>query len=72
MLWHTIDLHNNNLQGNIPDFSNWHNCTSIDLSNNQLTGTISNGINNVILLQTLSLNNNQLSGTIPTNIGNSN
>ena len=50
--------------------TNSDNCvTAVNLSNNQLTGTIPLEIRSLYNLQALLLDNNQLSGTIPITIG---
>ena len=41
---------------------------SLNLSNNQLSGSIPDGIGNLINLEELLLNNNQLSGNVPESI----
>jgi hypothetical protein len=58
-----IALSSNNLVGTIPDSLNFNNLTSLNLGNNQLTGTIPNF--NFPNLVYLSLSRNQLTGTIP-------
>lgn len=45
------------------------NVVSLDLSDNNITGSIPSWIDNFSSLHTLTLNNNQLSGAIPTEIG---
>ncbi|WP_166404777.1 leucine-rich repeat domain-containing protein [Desulfonema ishimotonii] len=60
-----------------PVAGNWHgvtvvggHVTSIDLSSNNLTGTIPPELGNLASLQKLYLYSNQLSGTIPPELGN--
>ncbi len=57
------------LDGQLPqDDSVWtalSTLTSLDLSNNQLTGDIPAELNNLQSLQRLSLGGNQLQGTLP-------
>ena len=57
-------MHDNQLSGNIPNFSNLSNLTNLSLQNNQLSGSIPD-FNNLPNLSYLSLQNNQLSGSIP-------
>lgn len=62
---------------NTVDVSNWYgidvdengHVVSIDLSGNNLVGTIPSTINNLTHLKTLNLDNNQLSGGIPIGFG---
>jgi Leucine-rich repeat (LRR) protein len=49
--------------------SNGRNVTWLDLSNNQLNGSISKELGNLTYLTRLSLYNNQLTGSIPTELG---
>ncbi|CAM6055326.1 unnamed protein product, partial [Sphagnum tenellum] len=59
-----LDLHDNNLNGTIPDFTSLGNLQELDLSGNQLTGEISN-FGSMQWLQTLKLSGNQLYGQSP-------
>ncbi|KAJ0539470.1 putative non-specific serine/threonine protein kinase [Helianthus annuus] len=65
---HFRDLSNNNLNGSIPDMNLSDNITTIDLSRNQLTGTIPPNFSGLPNLQRLSLFNNSLNGTVPSGI----
>ncbi|KAH8951004.1 hypothetical protein BDL97_09G002400 [Sphagnum fallax] len=59
-----LDLHDNNFNGTIPDFTSLGNLQELDLSGNQLTGEISN-FGSMQWLQTLKLSGNQLYGQSP-------
>ncbi|KAH9553248.1 hypothetical protein CY35_09G109000 [Sphagnum magellanicum] len=59
-----LDLHDNNFNGTIPDFTNLGNLQELDLSGNQLTGAIPN-FGSMKWLQTLKLSGNQLFGPSP-------
>ncbi|XP_058750413.1 probable LRR receptor-like serine/threonine-protein kinase At1g06840 [Vicia villosa] len=62
-----LDLSSNQLNESIPsDLS--QNITTIDLSNNTLTGTIPSSFSNLPNLQKLSLANNSLNGSVPSTI----
>ena len=64
-----IDLHNNNLTGQIPnEIGNLDKLLQLNLSQNSLSDTIPNAIGNLIELRTLYLYENQLSGPIPKKI----
>ncbi|KAL9274078.1 Receptor-like protein [Drosera capensis] len=56
-----LDLHSNNLQGQLPKFP--PQATYLDLSNNTFSSTISSLINNFTVF--LSLSKNNISGSIP-------
>ena len=60
----------NSLTGYIPEsfFTSLTNLTYIDLSFNQISGTISKHVENARTLEWFSLGNNRLSGTIPSEI----
>jgi uncharacterized repeat protein (TIGR01451 family) len=58
------------LNGNLPDLSALTALQIIDLSANQLTGTIPTELGNQVTLTELDLSNNQLTGSIPTELGN--
>ncbi|CAM6043272.1 unnamed protein product [Sphagnum compactum] len=59
-----LDLHDNNFNGTIPDFTNLGNLQELDLSGNQLSGYIPN-FGSMQWLQTLKLSGNQLYGQSP-------
>ncbi|MCP4168872.1 MAG: hypothetical protein GY759_23660 [Chloroflexi bacterium] len=59
-----INMRNNGLNGNIPDFSNLPGLRYLDLSGNQLTGSIPDSFNLPDLIS-LNLSYNQLTGSIP-------
>ncbi|CAN5976136.1 unnamed protein product [Sphagnum jensenii] len=59
-----LDLHDNNFNGTIPDFTSLGNLQELDLSGNQLTGGIPN-FGSMKWLQTLKLSGNQLYGQSP-------
>jgi Leucine-rich repeat (LRR) protein len=66
-----IDLHDNNLTGNIPyEIGNISNLQYLYLFNNHLTGTIPNTIGNLSNLVNLILSGNHLTSNIPSEIGN--
>jgi uncharacterized repeat protein (TIGR01451 family) len=58
------------LTGNLPDLSPLTALQSVNLSINQLTGTIPTELGNLVNLTELNLGGNQLTGTIPTELGN--
>nr|APU94870.1 leucine-rich repeat receptor-like protein kinase [Pohlia nutans] len=62
-----INLSNNELTGNINPqiFTALTNLITLDLSFNQLQGTLPDTVKNMVALQTLNLQNNQLSGQLP-------
>jgi len=62
-LW-SLRLNQNQLSGNIPNFSNLPKLTSLQLNRNQLSGNIPNFTNSPNL-RWLELGQNQLSGSIP-------
>ena len=67
----TLNLHTNQLTGQIPDdIGNLDKLTSLSLRNNQLTGVIPDSIANLTNLTTLQLSSNQLTGEIPSSLGN--
>ena len=59
-----INLHGNNLSGNIPTNLNLPDLVRLDLSDNNLTGSIPN-FNQLPSLEDLYLDNNHLTGTLP-------
>ncbi|CAH2038723.1 unnamed protein product [Thlaspi arvense] len=63
-----MDLSRNQLNGSIPTRKLSDNVTTIDLSNNSLTGTIPTNFSGLPRLQKLSVANNALSGSIPSSI----
>ncbi|ONH94825.1 hypothetical protein PRUPE_7G033100 [Prunus persica] len=77
---HILDFSHNNLFGNIPhcigrvfvyDYGSiLYLVTSVDLSDNKLSGEIPMELTSLIKLGTLNLSMNHLTGNIPTNIGN--
>ncbi len=67
----SIDLHKNNLTGNIPEsICNLNGLTSLNLNENQLAGEIPSYICNVNQLQRLDLSWNKFTGSIPESICN--
>ncbi|KAE8099116.1 hypothetical protein FH972_017121 [Carpinus fangiana] len=61
-----LDMSNNNFDGSIPSFSMSKNLTTIDLSNNVLTGQITfTRWEELLNLEVLDLSNNSLEGNIP-------
>ncbi|KAG0602455.1 hypothetical protein M758_10G015700 [Ceratodon purpureus] len=65
-----LSLRNCGLVGNIPDIGGLTQLEVLDLSNNNLTGTIPNKTAFPVELTYLDLSNNQLTGQIPDSIGN--
>mmetsp|Transcript_11042 Transcript_11042/g.16013 ORF Transcript_11042/g.16013 Transcript_11042/m.16013 type:complete len:910 (+) Transcript_11042:389-3118(+) len=65
---HTLYLDKNKFTGNISGIGSLLNLQNLDLSNNQLTGTIENAIGNAEGLTDLRLSNNQLTGEFPIEI----
>ncbi|KAG0581261.1 hypothetical protein M758_4G241900 [Ceratodon purpureus] len=65
-----IDLSNNKLTGNINPqiFTALVKLTSLDLSFNQLQGSLPDTVKNMVALQTMNLQNNQLSGQLPASL----
>ncbi|KAG4156520.1 hypothetical protein ERO13_D02G002200v2, partial [Gossypium hirsutum] len=63
-----LSLRNCSLQGAVPDLSRIQNLSYLDLSYNQLNGSIPGSFSGLPSLQTLSLQNNFLTGPVPTNI----
>lgn len=61
-------LSNNALEGEIPDISNL-NLWLLDLSSNNLTGSIPKSVFNMTTLEILRLQQNHLKGSIPTSVG---
>lgn len=57
-------LHDNNLSGSMPDFSNMPSLSLITLGQNRLTGNIPD-FAHIPLLWSISIDDNQLTGTIP-------
>jgi predicted outer membrane repeat protein len=67
---HTIELRNNNLNGNIPaELGNLNVGVQISLDGNQLSGSIPAELGNLTHTQQLNLHSNQLSGSIPAELG---
>ncbi|GLJ19181.1 hypothetical protein SUGI_0344480 [Cryptomeria japonica] len=62
----TLDLHSNNLQGQLPLLS--YNLRALDVSENQLSGSIPADIGEYPQLGYLSLSRNHLKGSIPPSI----
>lgn len=63
-----VTISRTNLSGVVPKL--WHpNITSIDLSGNNLNGTIPSSMGRLVHLRTLDLSSNQLSGSIPSSVG---
>ncbi|CAN1860809.1 Probable LRR receptor-like serine/threonine-protein kinase At1g06840 [Linum perenne] len=62
-----LDMSWNSLSGPLPAKLS-DNMRAIDLSNNNLNGTIPGSYSNLKLLQTLSVENNRLAGSVPTTI----
>jgi hypothetical protein len=68
----TLDLRNNSISGTIPAES-WINNTfrffwQIDLSSNQISGTLSDAFSGMTVMQNMFLQNNQLTGPLYPNI----
>ncbi|XP_047314865.1 probable LRR receptor-like serine/threonine-protein kinase At4g36180 [Impatiens glandulifera] len=65
-----LDLQQNQIHGAFPDwlFINVSTLTSLDLSGNNLPGSIPGGIGNLLKLQELKMANNLLNGIIPVEI----
>lgn len=62
-----IDLHDNRLQGTLPNsLGNLKNLHLLGLWENQLSGTIPSSIGNLTALSILDLSNNSLTGPLPT------
>jgi len=65
----SIDLSDNDLQGQIPEgVASLHSLVSRDLSGNNLSGSIKPSIGQLTSLEYLDLSNNHLSGEIPTSL----
>ncbi|RKZ50522.1 MAG: hypothetical protein DRR00_15010 [Candidatus Parabeggiatoa sp. nov. 3] len=65
-----IVRYSKNLSGTIPNLSTLTNLQTLNLGNNQLSGTIPVELGNVDSLTSLGLNDNQLNGAIPNEFGN--
>ncbi|TYI93288.1 hypothetical protein E1A91_D02G127000v1 [Gossypium mustelinum] len=63
-----LSLRNCSLQGAVPDLSRIPSLSYLDLSDNQLKGSIPGSFSDLHSLQKLSLKNNFLTGPVPTNI----
>jgi hypothetical protein len=60
-----------NLTGIMPStFSSFERLEAVDLSNNQITGTINESLGGLLSLRNLLLSSNKLSGKIPVELGN--
>jgi RHS repeat-associated protein len=64
-----VEIHGQNLTGNIPDIGDLHDLEILDLGSNALTGSIPSRIGNLHELTTLYLNDNNLIGSIPNTNG---
>ncbi|KAM7264295.1 hypothetical protein ACFE04_001978 [Oxalis oulophora] len=65
-----IELHTNNLSGNIPNsFSKCRKLERLDLGSNKLTGSIPEEFAGLPVLKFLDMSYNNLSGSIPKNFG---
>jgi Leucine Rich Repeat. len=62
-------VHDNMLNGPIPDLSANSRLTRLDASNNQLTGSLDISLFQINSLELLYLSNNTLSGQIPADFG---
>lgn len=62
-------MHDNELTGPIPDLSKNTELDRFEVSNNFLTGAISENIFKLDSLRLLYLNSNQLTGNLPANFG---
>ncbi len=60
-----LNLRNNNITGNIPDFGPLPKLISLDLGKNMLTGPIPDGLGEVVSLRDLHLDQNMLEGPLP-------
>jgi len=60
-----VHLENNQLIGEIPDFSNFTNMANFRMSNNNLNGSLPCSLATRKTLRTVQLDHNQLSGSIP-------
>ncbi|KAG9158433.1 hypothetical protein Leryth_013174 [Lithospermum erythrorhizon] len=60
----TISFKNNNLSGNVMEFSNNHKLKKIDLSGNKFDGEIPTSLLDLNTLESLQLQNNNLTGTL--------
>ncbi|OIT05229.1 lrr receptor-like serinethreonine-protein kinase erecta [Nicotiana attenuata] len=70
MLEH-LDLHDNRLTGEFPDFiSEMSTLRSLNLRNNFLQGSVPCSISNLSNLQILDLSHNSFTGSIPSEVGN--
>lgn len=65
-----LDLSGQGLQGSIPlnSIAALHSLTSLDLSNNMLSGELPDDLGNLSNLQRLDLSRNQLTGSIPSSL----
>lgn len=65
-----VNLSSNVLDGSLPTEIGMDAVINLDISNNQLSGTLSSGIGGLQKVMNLSLANNKLQGPIPDSIGN--
>ncbi|GFR47270.1 hypothetical protein Agub_g8957 [Astrephomene gubernaculifera] len=65
-----LDMQNNNLYGNLPDFSSYRQLHILRLGNNSFSGPISPPPFDLRMLVVLDLSDNYLTGTIPNLVGN--
>ena len=63
-----LDLSDNELSGEVPNFSTCTELRDIDLSNNELSGVFPADIFSMVNLNMLNLQNNQLKGNIPISV----
>lgn len=64
-----VDLSNNQISGNMPEFSNLGRLKEMNISRNQIIGHIPNSISSMIDLERLDISRNQITGTIPQSVG---
>ncbi|KAI8893392.1 hypothetical protein BC833DRAFT_298443 [Globomyces pollinis-pini] len=62
----TLDAHNNQIDGKLPELTGTNSVTSLDLSSNLISGTIPNSFANFQSLIQLKLSGNLLEGDVPT------